>query len=103
MLPSRIWLRTVPILAKLLQVSSMETLRFTRRRSAFHTAECIDRLLHINEGWEERLHNQIRISDYTPEDLLGFAYDRIEAEDYAIDKPALIQTLCSNHCRAVIL
>ena len=52
------------------------------------TAECIDRLLHINEGWEERLHNQIRIPDYTAEDLLGFAYDRIEAEDYAIDKPA---------------
>lgn len=52
------------------------------------TAECIDRLLHANEDWEKRFHNQIRISDYTEEDLLGFAYDRIEAEDYAIDKPA---------------
>lgn len=52
------------------------------------TAECIERLLPINEDWEEKFHNQIRIPDYTAEDLLGFAYDRIEAEDYAIDKPA---------------
>lgn len=52
------------------------------------TAERIDGLLHASEDWEARFHNQIRISDYTAEDLFGFAYDRIEAEDYAIDKPA---------------
>lgn len=52
------------------------------------TAERIDRLLHTKEDWEERFHKQVRISDYTAEDLLGFAYDRIAAEDYAIDKPA---------------
>lgn len=70
-----------------------ELLRFFGSRKSIclileDTAEHLGRLFGDREDWKQKFHNRIQLFDYTAEDLLGFAYDRIAAEDYAIDKPA---------------
>lgn len=52
------------------------------------TVRDINKLLRAREELNSLFNNRIHLGKYNTEDLLGFAYDYIKKEDYAIDKMA---------------